>query len=170
MIKLFIGLFVSLIGLTQAQQNAVLEETKMSQTLVGSANEDSLSLSDFVSGIINTDGDVPLDVSKINKSYSTWVIFQNGCKTCHKMFKELKCLPSLKSTSHVVGVLSSPKELSEEVRRHSYKGPVYYSKAPLEKKLNLDVTPTIFVFKGESLISRIDNFASCAQLKSLMGS
>ena len=131
-------------------------------------SEEQKIFSEYFSTVIDTETQKTIDLNNIKTPYSFWVFFQENCQSCQLMFKELKCLPKNKVTSYAVGVLSEPEVLVNEARKYKYTAPVYYSKNLIERRLDLEVTPTVFLFKGPKLISRVDNFVSCSDLKSKM--
>ena len=164
MIRYFVILFFSLSVFVQAKADNKSKKTSVPKAEVSS--EEQKIFSEYFSTVIDTETQKTIDLNNIKTPYSFWVFFQENCQSCQLMFKELSCLPKKKVTSHVVGVLSEPAMLLKEARSHAYKGPVYYSKNLIERRLDLEVTPTVFLFKGGELITRADNFVSCADLKS----
>ncbi len=100
---------------------------------------------------------------------SVWVIFQNDCKACHRMMLESKCLKSKSSNKlYFIGIQSRPEVIAKAVVNYVTLDKVLYSKGDLVEKLNISVTPTVYIFKNSKLVRRIDNFASCREIKKLI--
>lgn len=128
---------------------------------------EDIKLDHLVSDLINAESSLELKPNSLKQENSVWVLFQNGCQSCHKMMKEYNCYTKKKINPYFLGILSKPNSLLKEARNHGYKGDVYYSNTSLKDKLDLSVTPTVFIFKKEKFLKRIDNYISCKDITKL---
>lgn len=81
------------------------------------------------------------------------------------MMREQKCFKSTKNNVFFVGILDEPKALLKAAHAQSSMTQVLYAQTDLVKHLKLDVTPTVFIFQGDQLILRYDNYMSCKAIK-----
>lgn len=96
---------------------------------------------------------------------SVWIVFQLDCETCHRVMKESSCYGKKKEIDVLaVGLYAKPKELLKDAKKSGFKGRVLTSALAVDKELDLDVTPTTFIFDKNKLVKRIDAYASCDQI------
>lgn len=97
---------------------------------------------------------------------SVWIVFQKDCATCHKVMKESRCYQKKNKVEVLaLGLYETPKNLLQDARKSGFKGPVLVSEEAVDKKFDLDVTPTTFVMRKNKLVQRFDAYVSCAQIK-----
>lgn len=124
-----------------------------------------LSLQDHFGSVLDAKFKKPFDVKNVQSPFSTWIVFQKTCKTCHTMMREQKCFKSKKNNVFFVGLIAKPEALLSAAFAQSAKTQVLYSETDLVASLKLDVTPTVFIFKGDQLIHRHDNYMTCKAIK-----
>lgn len=108
----------------------------------------------------------PFDTKEVQKKKSVWIVFQLGCSTCHKVMSEGACYNNRKDVEvFAVGLYATPKELLKDAKKSKFKGEVLTSALEVDKDLDLDVTPTIFIFDKDKLLKRHESYASCAEIK-----
>lgn len=81
------------------------------------------------------------------------------------MMREQSCFKSPKNAVNFVGVMADPEEIVADVKAQNKKIKPLYSKVQIEIDLKLEVTPTVFIFKGKELVHRHDNFMDCKAIK-----
>jgi thioredoxin-related protein len=105
------------------------------------------------------------DFKNFKSKFSTWIVFQKSCKTCHTMMREHKCYKAKNNHVSFVGILAEPEALVKAAQEQSSNLNILYSKTDLVAHLKLDVTPTVFIFKDNQLVHRHDNYMSCKAIK-----
>lgn len=137
-------------------------------------SSDSLSepkyIKDHFAEVKNAETDLQVDVNKISKTNSIWVLYQKNCEACHLMMKESSCYNKANQPIYFLGIGSSPESLIKDARTQKYNGPIYYADSSLKTDLNLEVTPTVFIFKKEILFSRANYYLSCKAIKKILNS
>lgn len=117
-----------------------------------------------------SDAEYNLEFSTKNvaQKQSVWIVFQKGCPTCHKMMKESACYDSKTVDVLALGLYESPKDLLKDARDNGYKGTVLTSKNAVDVEQNLSVTPTTFIFNKNKLLRKLETYADCKTIKSIL--
>lgn len=100
----------------------------------------------------------------ITGSPSLWVVFQPECQSCKSQFKDLNCI-SDKVKKVALGFNGSKEQLFEATRFLNFLGPQVLATSDLEKKLNIQGTPTLlFVNKSGQIFKNLTGLQTCKSL------
>ncbi len=138
------------------------------------SSKSSVDFNELFGPLLNLENEKPYDFNELlntssKPTHSVWVLYQKNCKSCHQMMQESsKCLKKNKSLKiYFVGILSKKQTLLQVAIDHKVYKLAWYSKLDLIKKLNLDVTPTVFLFEKNKLLKRVESSMSCKEIKNL---